>query len=201
MYIDVSKVTVVDVYHLLVGLVSPRPIAWVSTINDRGLVNLAPFSFFNCFGANPPVVVFSPTRRRDGTKKDTLLNVEANGQFVIHGATADMAEQINATSKEVSSEESELDLIDVSTIPSTIVKPPRIVEAAFALECEALQIVPVGDGPISANLVIGKVVCMHIDDRILGDDRLPDPTKLQSIARMGGSYWCRTTDLFTLQRP
>ncbi len=201
MYIDVSKASVVDVYHMLVGLVSPRPIAWVSTINDRGLVNLAPFSFFNCFGANPPVVVFSPTRRRNGTKKDTLLNVEANGQFVIHAATANMAERINATSKEIASEESELDLIDVTTTPSTLVKPPRISEAAFALECEVIQIVPVGDGPISANLVIGKVVCMHVDDNVLGDDHLPDPTKLQSIARMGGSYWCRTTDLFSLQRP
>ncbi len=147
------------------------------------------------------MVVFSPTRRRNGTKKDTLLNVEANGQFVIHAATANMAERINATSKEIASEESELDLIDVTTTPSTLVKPPRISEAAFALECEVIQIVPVGDGPISANLVIGKVVCMHIDDNVLGDDHLPDPTKLQSIARMGGSYWCRTTDLFSLQRP
>ena len=111
---------VVDVYHLLVGLVTPRPIAWVTSRSASGVINLAPFSFFNAFGANPPVVVFSPTFRRDGTKKDTLKNIEAtSGEFVINAAVAKLAEKVNLTSKEIPSEESELTLADFHTAPST----------------------------------------------------------------------------------
>src|SRR5215469_902835 len=101
MVIDVSKSDVVSVYQALVGVVCPRPIAWVTTVDAQGRVNLAPFSFFNAFGANPPVVVFSPTNRRDGSKKDTLLNVEATGEFVVHASVASLAERINATSREL----------------------------------------------------------------------------------------------------
>src|SRR5439155_11703734 len=101
MQIDVASTPVVDVYHTLVGVVTPRPIAWVTTVDPAGRVNLAPFSFFNAFGSNPPVVVFSPTLRRDGTKKDTLLNVEATGEFVVNAAVAPLAEQVNRSSKEL----------------------------------------------------------------------------------------------------
>src|SRR5206468_9824855 len=101
MQIDVANTPVVDVYHTLVGVVTPRPIAWVTTVDAAGRVNLAPFSFFNAFGSNPPVVVFSPTLRRDGTKKDTLLNVEATGEFVVHAAVASLAEKVNLSSKEL----------------------------------------------------------------------------------------------------
>ena len=100
MLIDVSAASVVEVYQLLVGVVTPRPIAWVTTVSPTGVVNLAPFSFFNAFGANPPVVVFSPTLRRDGTKKDTLLNVEATGEFVLNAAVAPLKELVNLSSKE-----------------------------------------------------------------------------------------------------
>src|ERR1700735_1164123 len=101
MIIDVSKADVVAVYRALVGLVTPRPIAWVTTVDRDGRVNLAPFSFFNAFGANPPVVVFSPTLRRDGSRKDTLLNVEATGEFVVNAAVASLAVQVNQSSKEL----------------------------------------------------------------------------------------------------
>src|SRR6516162_5781583 len=110
MIIDAAKSPVVDVYHLLVGIVTPRPIAWVTSVNAAGVVNLAPFSFFNAFGANPPVVVFSPTLRRDGSKKDTLRNIETNGEFVLNTAVESLAEQINLSSKEVPPEESEVEL-------------------------------------------------------------------------------------------
>ena len=129
MVIDVAKTAVVDVYHTLVGIVTPRPIAWVTTIDAKGRVNLAPFSFFNAFGANPPIVVFSPTLRRDGTKKDTLLNVEATGEFVIHASTAMFAERLNQSSTELPPGESEVELIGLHTTPSVKVKPPRLVEA------------------------------------------------------------------------
>src|SRR4249919_1703474 len=101
MQIDVALTPVIDVYHTLVGVVTPRPIAWVTSVDLEGRVNLAPFSFFNAFGANPPVVVFSPTLRRDGGRKDTLYNVEATGEFVLNSAVESLAEQVNQSSREL----------------------------------------------------------------------------------------------------
>ena len=201
MRIDVSRTPVIDVYHMLVGLVAPRPIAWVTTISESGVVNLAPFSFFNAFGANPPVVVFSPTLKRDGGKKDTLLNIEANGEFVINASTEKHADLINLSSKPLSYDESEVALTGLATTPSTIVRPPRLADVPFALECKLMQIIPVGSGPISANLVIGQIVTMHVNDDILDSHGIPDPRKINAIARLGGEYWCRTQDLFQLERP
>ncbi len=201
MQIEVAQAAVVDVYHLLVGLVTPRPIAWVTTLSPQGVVNLAPFSFFNAFGANPPVVVFSPTLRRNGTKKDTLLNIEASGEFVIHGAVASLADRVNLTAKELPYGESEVDLAGLHTTPSRLVRPPRITESPFALECRLRHLVPIGDGPISANLVIGEIVMLHVADEVLGENGRPDPRKLQTVARLGGDFWCHTSDLFEMQRP
>ncbi len=201
MRIDVSNTEVAAVYQMLVGLVTPRPIAWVTTITSQGVVNLAPFSFFNAFGANPPVVVFSPTLKRDGGKKDTLINIEANGEFVINGSTEKHADLINMSSKNLLPDESEVELVGLSTLKSDRVKPPRLAEAPFALECKVLQIIPVGHGAISANLIIGEIVTMHINDEVLDPKGLPDPRKLKAIARLGGEFWCRTQDLFQLERP
>jgi len=201
MLVDVKSTPVVEVYQMLVGLVTPRPIAWVTTLSKSGVVNLAPFSFFNVFGANPPVVVFSPTLKRDGGKKDTLLNIEANGEFVINASTEKHAQLINLSSTTLPIEESELTLTGQNTIASTSIQTPRLADVPFALECRALQIIPVGHGPISANLIIGEVLTLHIDHEILGEDSYPDPRKLKAIARLGNEYWCRTQDLFQLERP
>src|SRR3954454_15003779 len=167
MIIDASSADVVSVYQAMVGVVTPRPIAWVTTIDRDGRVNLAPFSFFNAFGANPPVVVFSPTLRRDGTKKDTLLNVEANGEFVLNAAVESLADQVNLSSKELPHGESEVELTGLTLRPSVKVRPPRLAEAPVNLECRVLQIVPVGTGPLAANLVIGEVVALHVDEGVL----------------------------------
>src|SRR5579864_7440314 len=201
MILDISQAPILDVYHLLVGIVTPRPIAWVTSVNAAGVVNLAPFSFFNAFGANPSVVVFSPVLRRDGSKKDTLRNVEANGEFVLNAAVESLAEQINLSSKEVPPEESEIKLTGLHTLPSLKVKPPRLAESPINMECVVRQIVPVGNGPISANLVIGEIVMMHIDDSLLDANGRIDPRKLRTIARLGGDYYCRTSDLFEMKRP
>ncbi len=201
MRIDVSKTEVVAVYQMLVGLVAPRPIAWVTTLSQSGVVNLAPFSFFNTFGANPPVVVFSPTLKRDGGKKDTLINIEANGEFVINASTEKHADLINMSSKMLLPEESEVEMTGLATLPSEKVKPPRLADVPFALECKVLQIIPVGNGPISANLVVGEILMMHIDDAVLDPKGQPDPRKIMAIARLGGEFWCRTQDLFQLERP
>jgi flavin reductase (DIM6/NTAB) family NADH-FMN oxidoreductase RutF len=201
MQLDVAAANVIDVYHLLVGLVTPRPIAWVTTISTTGGVNLAPFSFFNAFGANPPIVVFSPTLRRDASKKDTLLNVEATGEFVLNAAVAELAELVNLSSKEVPPEESEIELTGLTTVPSVKVKPPRVAESPAQMECKVRQIIPCGSGPIAANLVIGEVVMIHVCDDMLDAAGRPDPRKLRTVARLGGDYWCYTSDLFELKRP
>jgi len=200
-YLDVSQTPVLDVYHLLVGIVTPRPIAWVTTVDREGRVNLAPFSFFNAFGANPPVVVFSPTLRRDGTKKDTLLNLEANGEFVLNAAIEALAEKINLSSKELPYGDSEVELTGLHVLPSRKVKPPRIAETPVHMEGTVRQIVPVGNGPISANLVIGEIVAMHVDERVLDEHGRVDPLKLRTIARLGSDWYCRTSDLFEMKRP
>ncbi|AWM37713.1 Flavin reductase like domain protein [Gemmata obscuriglobus] len=201
MQIDPSTAPVPNVYQHLTGVVTPRPIAWVTTLSPADVVNLAPFSFFNAFGANPPTVVFSPTLRRDGTKKDTLLNLEKLGEFVVHTATAPLADKVNLSSKEVPPDESEISLTGLSTIAGVKVKVPRLAESPVALECVVRQIIPCGTGPIAANLVIGEVVLFHIADDVLDARGAVDPRKLRTVARLGGAFWCHTSDLFELERP
>jgi flavin reductase (DIM6/NTAB) family NADH-FMN oxidoreductase RutF len=201
MIIDVSQSDVVSVYQALVGVVNPRPIAWVTTIDGEGRVNLAPFSFFNAFGANPPVVVFSPTLRRDGTRKDTLINLEIVPEFVLNAAVEDLAEKMNATAKELPRGQSEAEYAGLTLQPSARVRPPRVAESRVHLECRVRQIISIGDGPIAANLVIGEVLLIHIDDSVLDTSGRVDPRKLKTIARLGGDHYCRSTDLFEMERP
>jgi flavin reductase (DIM6/NTAB) family NADH-FMN oxidoreductase RutF len=199
--IDVATANVVEVYQLLVGAVTPRPIAWVTTLSPTGVANLAPFSFFNAFGANPPIVVFSPTLRRDGSKKDTLLNLEALPEFVLNAATAPLAERVNLSSKEIPADESEFALTGLTPVPSLKVRPPRVAESPVHMECKVRQIIACGTGPIAGNLVIGEVLAMHVSDDVLDEKRRIDPRKLRTVARLGGDYWCHTSDLFELKRP
>jgi flavin reductase (DIM6/NTAB) family NADH-FMN oxidoreductase RutF len=201
MIIDVSRADVVAVYRAIVGVVTPRPIAWVTTIDGDGRVNLAPFSFFNAFGANPPVVVFSPVLRRDGSRKDTLRNLEAVNEFVLNAAVEELAEKVNATSRELPPGESEVDYAGLTLQPSAKVRPPRVAESPVHLECKVRQIMSIGDGPIAANLVIGEVLLIHIADSALDDRGVVDPRKLRTIARLGGDYYCRSADLFEMERP
>ncbi len=201
MIIDVSSTDVLRIYRTLIEIVTPRPIAWVSTIDAEGRVNLAPFSFFNAFGANPPVVVFSPGLRRDGSKKDTLLNLEVVPEFVLSAAVEELAEPMNATAKELAYGQSEADYAGLALEPATKVRPPRVAASPVHMECRVRQIVPIGNGPISANLVIGEVLLIHIDDSVLDPSGHVDPRKLRTVARLGGDYYCRSTDLFEMKRP
>ncbi len=201
MIVDTSTTDVVKVYRTLVDVVTPRPIAWVTTIDSEGRVNLAPFSFFNAFGANPPVVVFSPGLRRDGSKKDTLLNLEIVPEFVLSAAVEELAEPMNATAKELPHGQSEAEYAGLVLEPATKVRPPRVAASPVHMECRVRQIVPIGDGPIAANLVIGEVLLIHVDDSVLDSSGHVDPRKLRTIARLGGDYYCRSTDLFEMKRP
>jgi flavin reductase (DIM6/NTAB) family NADH-FMN oxidoreductase RutF len=201
MLIDPKTMPVPEVYQHLVSVVTPRPIAWVTTVSPTGVVNLAPFSFFNAFGANPPIVVFSPTLRRDGSKKDTLLNLEHLGEFVVNAAVTPLAEQVNLTAKEIPAEDSEVELAGLATTPSLKVKPPRVVESPVHLECVVRQIIPCGTGAIAPNLVVGEIVLIHIVERVLDEKGRVDPRKLQTVARLGQEFWCHTSDLFEQKRP
>ena len=201
MKLDVKSASPMEAYQVLTRVVTPRPIAWVTTMDLAGRVNLAPYSFFNMFGSNPPVVVFSPTLRRDGTKKDTLRNIEATGEFVLNAAVESLAKQINLSSKEIGPEESEIELTGLSTRPSTHVRPPRLAESPVAIECKLLQVIEVGHGPGAANLVIGEVLAIEVDDAILDAEGRVDTAKLRTIGRLGGDEYCRLTDIFTMERP
>lgn len=201
MELEVASTPVLDVYRALVGVVTPRPIAWVTTLDPEGRVNLAPFSFFNAFGANPPVVVFSPTLRRDGTAKDTLRNLRSRGEFVLNAAVEALAEALNLTSKGLPPGESEVALAGLTLAPSRLVGPPRVAESPVHMECRVRQVIPIGDGPIAANLVIGEVALIHVDDSLLDDLGRIDPRKYRTIARLGGDWYCRTSDLFAMPRP
>jgi flavin reductase (DIM6/NTAB) family NADH-FMN oxidoreductase RutF len=201
MQIDAATANILDIYHVMIGAVTPRPIAWVTSLGPTGVVNLAPFSFFNAFSSNPPTVVFSPTLRRDGTKKDTLKNVEATGEFVLNSAVESLAQEVNLSSTEIPYEESEVKLTGLETLPSVKVKPPRLAAVPVNMECIVKQIIPLGSGPIAGNLVIGQVVYFHISDSVLDEKGRIDPRKLRTIARLGGDYYCRSTDLFEMKRP
>ncbi len=191
-----------ETYPLRTGIVTPRPIAWITTISPSGIVNLAPFSFFNAFGSNPPVVAFSPTLKRDGSKKDTLRNLETTGEFVVHSSVESLAEKVNLTSRDLPPDESEIELAGLHAVPSLKVKPPRLKEAPTAMECRVLQIIPLGNGPISGNLVIGEVVLIHISDEVLDPSGRVDPLKIKTVGRLGAEHWCRTAGaLFDLKRP
>jgi flavin reductase (DIM6/NTAB) family NADH-FMN oxidoreductase RutF len=201
MEVEVAQTQPLDVYRLLISSVTPRPIAWVTSVDREGRVNLAPFSFFNAFGADPPVVVFGPNRKKDGSKKDTLANIEATGEFVINAAVAKLAEQMNLSSKELPYGESEIELTGLSVVSSRKVKPPRLADSPLHMECVLRQVLSIGDRQLSANLVIGEVVQFHVDDSLLDDLGRIDPRKVQTIARLGGNYYCHTSDLFEMKRP
>ena len=190
-----------DVYRTMIALITPRPIGWISSISAAGVTNLAPFSFFNGVAASPPTVVFSTVNHRDGRPKDSLANIEATGEFVVNVADYALREQMNATSEELPPGTSEFEACGVEAAPSERVRPPRVAGAPAAFECALHQIVRVGEGPLAASLVIGRILLMHVADRVLDANGLIDPAALDTIGRLGSDQYVRTTDRFALTRP
>lgn len=200
MIIDPQTLSSGRLYRWMVGLITPRPIAWVSTISLDGHCNLAPYSFFNGVGANPPTVMFCPANRGDGSPKDSHANVLATGQFVVNIVTEALAAEMNQTSAELNADEDEFEFASVEKAASVIVKPPRVAKAAAAIECVLHSAITLGTGPGGANLIIGRIVQMHIDDRYIDDGKL-DATRLHTVGRMGGVDYCKTEQRFQLDRP
>lgn len=201
MVIDPSAAGPQNTYKLMVGVIVPRPIAFVSTVSAGGVLNLAPFSFFTAVSANPPVVAFSPmVRGSDAQRKDTLHNIEATGEFVVNVVSEDFAVQMNLCSPEFPPEIDEFVVSSLTPIPSDLVAPPRVKESRVNMECRLLQVVHVSPKPLGGSLVLGEVLRFHVSDEIFDDYRI-DPDGLRPIGRMGGPTYTRTTDRFNLERP
>jgi flavin reductase (DIM6/NTAB) family NADH-FMN oxidoreductase RutF len=200
MHIDPSAISTQDAYKILIGAVLPRPIAWVSSLSPEGVVNLAPFSFFNVVCANPPILSFAPMRRGDGTTKDTLNNVTATGEFVVNIVSEANAEAVNASSKQLPPDESEFAATGLTALPSVVVAPPRVGESLIQFECNVHDIITVSTEPLGGSLVLGRIVAMHIDDAVYQNGRISAEI-LKPIGRCAGQVFCRVTDTFELNRP
>ena len=201
MIVDPSSSSIHEIEKLLVGVILPRPIAFVSTIGLDGVTNLAPFSFFTAVCPRPPVICFcNSIRARDGSKKDTLRNVEATGEFVVNVVSEDFAAQMVQCSGDYPPDVSEFDVSGLTPIPSDLVRPPRVRESRVQMECRLLQVVTISTEPGGGSLVMGEVLRFHIDDAVMGNGAV-DPDKLRPIGRMGGVTYVRTTDRFSMARP
>jgi flavin reductase (DIM6/NTAB) family NADH-FMN oxidoreductase RutF len=193
------------VFHdYMLSAIAPRPIAFVSTQDTDGCVNLSPFSFFNAFGSNPPIVVFSPARSgRTGQTKDTFDNVKAVPQCVINICDYALVHQLSLASGEYPKGVNEFEKAGLTALPSQTVKPPRVAEAPIQMECEVLQILETGTEGGAGNLVICRVNCIHIRESVLDKDNRIDPYRMDYIARMGRNFYARIIpeSIFEVPKP
>ena len=199
-----EELTVPKLHQLLLGSVGPRPICFASTIDAQGNRNLAPFSFFNVFSANPPILVFSPARSgRTNESKHTHDNVKEVPQVVINVVTYDMVHQMSLTSSPYAKGVDEFVKSGFTPIDSELVKPARVKESPVQLECEVQEVIELGQNGGAGNLVICKVLKMHIDESILNENGQIDQTKIDLVARMGGDWYCRAHGdaMFELVKP
>jgi flavin reductase (DIM6/NTAB) family NADH-FMN oxidoreductase RutF len=188
------------IYKLLTGSIIPRPIAWIATIDDAGTNNLAPFSYFNMVGDDPPHVMFS-TRRDNNSNKDTLNNILATKQFVVNMVTEALAEQMNSTAQAVAPEVDEFEMVGVTPIPSSVVKPMRVKESPIQLECEMVHHYFLEDHKQGgACVVIGRVVRMHFDESVLLEDYKINMETYKPIARLAGSNYSKIGEVFQIKR-
>jgi flavin reductase (DIM6/NTAB) family NADH-FMN oxidoreductase RutF len=201
MRLDFSTLAAREAYQWMVMTILPRPIAWASTISVGGKTNLAPFSFFQGVCANPPTLLFVPVNNRQGGKKDTVRNIEAVPEFVINLVPHALAEQMNATSAMLPHGESEFEKFGIASAPSDSVRPPRVAAAPVAFECRLDRIVNIGEGPLAAHVIFGRILAAHIRDDVLGADGLPDARKLDLVGRLGGDDYTTTRDTFSMERP
>lgn len=204
MIIDFSKIGTAEKQQWLNHAVAPRPICFASTIDKEGNVNLSPFSFFNLFSSQPPIVIFSPARRvRDNTTKHTLQNVQEVPECVINIVDYDMVQQASLASCEFPKGVDEFEKAGFTKEPASLVTPPMVKEAKIKLECKINEVKSLGEEGGAGQLVIAEVLCMHVDESILGDDGKIDQRKLPLVARLGGDWYCKVdeTNLFKVPKP
>ncbi len=196
---DTDDLEPLSAYKLLIGLIVPRPIAWIGTTSVLGIHNLAPFSFFNGVAATPPILLFSPLGPPD-QPKDTLANIRVRGEFTHNVVTEDVAEAMNVTSGSYEHGEDEFEIAGLTPVSGDLVAAPRVLEAKASMECRLVEILQFGTGPMSGNVVVGEVVRFHISSEVLSEGRV-DPDRLGAIGRMAGMEYTRTADRFSLDRP
>jgi flavin reductase (DIM6/NTAB) family NADH-FMN oxidoreductase RutF len=205
MIIDLQQLTPMQKQQWLQHAVAPRPICFASTIDKEGNVNLSPFSFFNLFSSNPPIVVFSPARRvRDNSTKHTLQNVLEVPEVVVNIVDYEMVQQVSLASCEFPKETNEFTKAGFTQQAATVVKPPMVKESKVKMECKVLEIKPLGTEGGAGNLVICEVLKMHIDESILNEEGIMiDQRKLHHVARLGGDWYCKVdeTNLFHVEKP
>ena len=204
MFINLKDIKPADAQNYLQHAIAPRPICFASTIDKAGNVNLSPFSFFNLFSSNPPVVIFSPARRvRDNTTKHSLENVLEVPEVVINIVDFDMVQQTSLASCEFAKGTNEFIKAGFTQEQATFVSPPMVKESKIKLECKVLEVKPLGTEGGAGNLVICEVLCMHIDESILDENKKIDQTKMNHVARLGGDWYCKVDEhnLFKVAKP
>ena len=199
MKIDPQKLSSVELYHLMIGSIVPRPIAFISTVGENGVYNLAPFSYFMGICPQPPTICVSIGLRR-GEKKDTVRNIEFCRDFVVNVVDETIAQAMNVTSADFPSHIDEFKEAGLTPIASGKVRSPRAAESLINMECRLIDIQHYGGPPASNSLVIGEIVQFHINDNIYEDGRI-NMRRLKAIGRMGGDFYCRTGDIFEMERP
>lgn len=198
--IDPRDLNYRDVYRLFMSAVVPRPIALVSTIGENGIFNLAPFSGFGTMGLRPSLVHISIARKRDGQKKDTLVNIEFSKDFVVNVVNEALAEAMNQSSAEYPSDVDEFKEVGLTPVKADIVKSPMLAESPVNMECRLVQILEFGELPRSTSVVIGEVVRVHIKDGLYVNGEI-QASALMALGRLGGDLYCRTTDIIEMKRP
>ena len=192
--VDPKNTPTKDLHQYLLAAVSPRPIALASTLDENGRVNLAPYSFFNCFSSNPPILVFSSNRRvSNNTTKDTLHNIERTKEVVIHSVNYPIVRQMTLSSIEYPADVNEFEKAGFTAIPSDLVKPPRVKESPVHMECKVRDIITLGESGGAGHLIICDMVRMHISEEIFDADGKINPHKLDMMGRMGRSYYVRAS--------
>lgn len=204
MVIDLKNINTHERQYYLQHVIGPRPICFASTINKAGHVNLSPFSFFNLFSTNPPVIIFSPSRRvRNNTTKHTLENVLEVPEVIVNIVTYDMVQQVSLASCEFPDTVNEFRKAGFTEEPAIFVKPPMVKESKVKLECKVLEVKSLGNEGGAGNLVICEVLKMHIDDSLLDENKKIDQRKIHHVARLGGDWYCKVdeSNLFIVPKP
>ena len=204
MILELKDIKPVDKQYYLQHVIAPRPVCFASTINKAGEVNLSPFSFFNMFSSHPPVIIFSPARRlRDNSTKHTLQNVIEVPEVVVNIVTYDMVQQTSLASCEFPAGTNEFLKAGFTEEKAKLIRPPMVKESKVKLECKVLEIKPLGTEGGAGNLVICEVLCMHIDDALLDENKKIDQRKINHIARLGSDWYCVVNEqnLFKVEKP
>lgn len=197
MIIDPAALKPANRYFLMVSCIIPRPIAWVSTLNEDGSPNLAPISFFNGVSSTPPMVVLGIAPAREKAEKDTLRNLRRQGELTISIPDFDLAEQVEATGEELPYGESEFDHANLATSPGKLVGPPQVAEAGIAFECVVDRIIPLGQG--ESNLILAEVKLFHVEEGLLDQRDCVDPARFKALARMGGGRYAPVGEVFKIK--